>query len=113
VEIVLFDVELFYPFELGIYAALCLAGSWIPWRRRLRAMVLGLPLLVGIEILSLVLALRVLRAGTEGPAAAQRLADAALFFARGSRLFPSSSEGQRPGIGRAALSGFHSLVLLP
>lgn len=54
------DVEIFYPFDLGIYAALCLASTWAAWKRRGRAIAVGLPVLAVIEVLSLVIAIRVL-----------------------------------------------------
>jgi hypothetical protein len=62
------DVEIFYPFDLGIFVALCLASLWAPWKRRGRAIGVGLPALVGVELLSLVVAIRVLL-GVMQPAA--------------------------------------------
>ena len=68
------DLELFYPFDLGVYAALCMASSWVPRGRRLRALALGTPLLVLVEILALVVAFRLLMVPTD-PDAAERTAD--------------------------------------
>lgn len=80
-EIEFVDVEIFYPFDLGIFVALCLASGWAAWRARLRAVGIGLPILMAIELISLVIAIKVLYAAmasghTEGAAAeeANRLA---------------------------------------
>jgi hypothetical protein len=42
-EIEFQQLELFYPFDLGIYVALCLASTWAPLKRRGRALGIGLP----------------------------------------------------------------------
>jgi hypothetical protein len=52
------DLELFYPIDLGIYAALCLASTWAVTRRRLTVIAIGLPVLVVVELLSLVWAMK-------------------------------------------------------
>src|SRR5207249_10242035 len=44
IEIV--DLQLYYPFDLGIYLALCLASTWVRWGRRWRAVAAGLPVLI-------------------------------------------------------------------
>lgn len=54
------DIELFYPFDLGVYVALCLASGWASWRQRLTALATGLPVLMLIELLSLAAALKIL-----------------------------------------------------
>jgi len=73
-EIEVVDLELFYPFDLGIFAALCLASTWVPVRNRLRTVAIGLPLLVVAELLSLVVVFKVLMGGGEA-GQATRLAD--------------------------------------
>jgi hypothetical protein len=80
-EIEFEEVELFYPFDLGIYGALCLASSWASWRRRGRALALGLPILIVVEILSVTLALRILLAAAASPDAAGAAGDAAFRMA--------------------------------
>lgn len=57
-EIEFTELELFYPFDLGIYVALCLASIWAPWRRRLWAVGIGLAVLVILELLSLTVAMK-------------------------------------------------------
>ena len=61
------DMELYFPFDLGVYAALCLASAWLPWRRRVLLAAIGVPVLVVLEIAALVIAFKVLMA-TGGPA---------------------------------------------
>lgn len=61
-EIEMVDLELFYPYELGIFAALCLASSWTRWRRRMTAIAVGLPILAILELISLVVVMKVLLA---------------------------------------------------
>jgi hypothetical protein len=54
------DLELFYPFDVGVFVGLCLASSWTTPRRRIRAAAIGIPLLVAAEVLTVVVAFRVL-----------------------------------------------------
>lgn len=52
------ELELFFPHDLAVFAALCAASMWASWRERGRALVFGLPVLVAAEILALVLAMK-------------------------------------------------------
>ena len=78
-ELEMTDLQLFYPVDLGVFVALCLASGWATWARRRRALLIGAPILVLAEIAALALALSVLlRAGPGGDAAqasATRLVD--------------------------------------
>jgi len=56
-ELEMVDLELFYPMDLGVFAALCLASGWTPWPRRLKAMLIGAPFMVIAEIAALSLAM--------------------------------------------------------
>lgn len=76
------DVEIFYPFDLGIFVALCLASAWAGWRARLRAAGVGVAFLIGIELLSLVLAIRVLL-GAMAPGTSEARGDEAFRLATG------------------------------
>ena len=76
------DLELFYPIDVAVFLALCLASAWAPWGARARAVALGVPALVLAELVTLSLTLVALLA-TNGPDAgaaargdAQRLGDA-------------------------------------
>jgi hypothetical protein len=53
------DVALAAPFDLAVFAALCLASVHISWRRRRRALVLGIPLLIAGEVASAILVMAV------------------------------------------------------
>ncbi len=78
-EIQWVDVQLYYPMDLGIYAALCLASAPASWRRRFVAIAVGVPLLVATEIVSVVAGMRILMASSSARGAspeAQRLATA-------------------------------------
>jgi len=44
------EVALAAPFDLAVYAALCLASVHTSWRRRRRALGLGLPILIAGEV---------------------------------------------------------------
>jgi len=68
IEIV--DLQLYYPFDLGIYLALCLASTWVRWGRRWRAVAAGLPVLILVEIGSLAVALAAMMRGAAGSAQA-------------------------------------------
>lgn len=48
------DVQVMAPFDLSIFAAMCLASVSAPWRARRRAIAIGLPALVGLEVLTVV-----------------------------------------------------------
>jgi hypothetical protein len=73
------DLELFFPYDLGVFVALCFASAWVGWKARLRATGLGLLALVAVEILTLVVAMRILLATAQQPpesaADAARLVD--------------------------------------
>jgi len=68
------DLELFFPYDLGVFVALCFASAWVGWKARLRATGLGLIALVAVEIVTLVVAMRILLATAHQP---QSAADAA------------------------------------
>jgi hypothetical protein len=68
------DMELFFPFDVGVYLALCLASTWAAWPRRARAMVIGVPVLVVLEIATVAISLRVML-GASDPDAAARTVD--------------------------------------
>ncbi len=70
-EIEIVDLELFYPFDLGVFAALCIASDWATRGRRLKAIAIGLPLLAIVEVLSLVVAFRVMMAPGDAEAASR------------------------------------------
>lgn len=76
------DIEIFYPFDLGVFVALCLASGWTPWRARFSALGLGLALLILIELVSLVLAIRILL-GAMAPGASEATGEEALRLATG------------------------------
>jgi hypothetical protein len=74
------ELELFYPFDVVVFAALCLASGWTGWTRRLRALALGLPCVVVAEVLALAYAFAAVlaasrRGDAEALAGATRLAD--------------------------------------
>lgn len=68
----LVDLDVFYPFDLAVYAGLCFASAWAAWRARVRALAIGIPVLVVVEVAALVFSFRVLL-GARDPAAAERL----------------------------------------
>ncbi len=83
-EIEFVDLELFYPMDLAAFVALCLASSWEPWPRRVRALLIGAPLMVLAELIALSAAMGAIlaaggAAGAGGDAyqqdSAMRLAD--------------------------------------
>lgn len=48
---VLFDVvQVMAPLDLAIFTAMCFATTAAPWRARRRALAIGLPALVGLEV---------------------------------------------------------------
>ena len=62
-------IEVLAPSDLALFAALCLAGGKAPRRDRLRALTLGLPLLVVMDVLSVVLGVGFLMVqSVQGPA---------------------------------------------
>lgn len=79
------EIQTYFPFDLSIYVALCLASSWATWRARGRALAFGLPALVGIEIVTLAAAVRMLIGAGHGQ--------------------PPSDETQRLAIGLIRLTG--------
>jgi hypothetical protein len=70
-EVEIAEVQLQAPFDLGIYAAMCLAGYRMPWRDRLRGLAAGLPLLLVLEVA--VVSLSVALMATAPAAAAARV----------------------------------------
>jgi hypothetical protein len=48
------EVQVMAPFDLGIFAAMCLASLGAPWAARRRALLVGLPALATIEVLTVV-----------------------------------------------------------
>ena len=53
------DVQMMAPFDLAIFAAMCLASLAAPWAARRRALAIGLPALAAIEVLTVVLGIGV------------------------------------------------------
>jgi hypothetical protein len=53
------DIEVMAPFDLGIFAAMCLASLTAPWLARRRALLVGVPILVALEVLTVVLGIAV------------------------------------------------------
>jgi len=51
------EVQLMAPFDLAIFAAMCLASVASPWPARRRALAIGLPALLGIELLTVLAAI--------------------------------------------------------
>jgi len=81
-EVEIVDLELYYPMDLAVFAALCLASGWEPWPRRGRALLLGAPLMVLAELGVLAVAMTaIMAAGAAGEDAARR--DSALRLADG------------------------------
>ena len=70
------DVQVMAPFDLAIFAAMCLSSLSAPWPARRRALLIGIPALAGIEVLTVVAAIAVSMAwpeGSSGLAASLRL----------------------------------------
>ena len=44
------EVQVMSPFDIGLFAALCLASSAATWRERRRAILVGIPILVAVEV---------------------------------------------------------------
>lgn len=49
---------MFYPFDVGLYVALCLASTWVPFARRLRVIAIGFPVIVVLELLCVAIMMR-------------------------------------------------------
>jgi hypothetical protein len=60
------DVQVMAPFDLAIFAAMCLASLAAPRAARIRALAIGLPALVGIEVLTVVAGIAVSLLWPEG-----------------------------------------------
>lgn len=82
-EIEFTDVEIFYPFDLGVFVALCLASGWATWRARLRGIGIGLPVMIGLELISLVVAIRVIYSAMVGGHSSDASGEAAYRLATG------------------------------
>ena len=54
------DIEIFFPYDLSVFVALCLASTWVSWRARLKALALGSAVLVGVELLTLIVVVKVM-----------------------------------------------------
>jgi len=63
------DLQTFFPFDLSIFVALCLASTWVSWRARLRTLGVGLAALIVLEWLTLVVVIKVMLAGSGQPEA--------------------------------------------
>ena len=77
------EVQLMAPFDLGIYVAMCLASRRAPPLVRRRALEWGIPLMVLLELLTIVLAILVYFALAKQPAgegAAMRVAENLIEF---------------------------------
>lgn len=68
----LVDLDVFYPFDLAVYVGLCLASAWAAWPARARAIAIGLPVLVVVEVAALFTSFRILMDARD-PVAAERL----------------------------------------
>jgi hypothetical protein len=44
------ETDLKAPFEIGVFVAMCLASTGVPSRQRLRAVAIGVPALVAMEV---------------------------------------------------------------
>jgi hypothetical protein len=49
-------LEVFVPFEIGVFVSMCLASRRAPAGRRIRAIALGVPLLAALEVVLMVAA---------------------------------------------------------
>jgi len=82
-EIEILDLQIYYPFDIGIYVALCLASTWVARERRLKAVAVGVPLLALVELFSLVVAMKAINAVMMNPHALASAAEEAERFATG------------------------------
>jgi hypothetical protein len=42
------------PYDIGLFIALCLASTGASWRQRIRAILIGAPVMTGLEVLTVV-----------------------------------------------------------
>ena len=72
IDVEMSQLQIMAPFDLGIYLAMCLAGTRAPAIVRRRALEWGLPLLVALEVLTVVVAIAVYFAlhGSQDPSSA-------------------------------------------
>lgn len=69
IDVEMTEVQVMAPFDLGIYLAMCLAGTRAPALARRRAIEWGAPLIVALEIATVVAAVAIFHAldGAETP----------------------------------------------
>ncbi len=60
-------LELFFPFDVSVYAALCLSSTWASRSERLRALGIGTAAIVGVEIATLVVVMRIMLSASGAP----------------------------------------------
>ena len=65
------EVALVAPFDLAVYAALCVASVHVPWRRRRRALLIGIPALIAGEVGAAMIVIAVFMLTYRDPAALQ------------------------------------------
>lgn len=63
------QLESFFPYDISVFVALCLASSWASWSARLRALGAGTLVLVGVELLTLIGVIQVMLAAQGQPPA--------------------------------------------
>ena len=66
-EIEWLELDIFFPYDMSIFLALCLASNWVGWRARIRSAAIGLPVLFALELVTLVAAMKVLLASMGQP----------------------------------------------
>lgn len=59
-------LEVFAPFDIGLFASMCLASRRAPLRRRVRALVLGIPLVAAMEVVVIVGATFIILSNQQG-----------------------------------------------
>jgi hypothetical protein len=69
-ELEMLELELFYPMDLAVFVALCLASGWATWRSRARALLVGTPIMIAAEFAALAVALATLLAASDPTGAA-------------------------------------------
>jgi hypothetical protein len=68
-QLVLEKIDVLAPSDLALFGALCLASRRAPWRARLRALAIGIPSLMAMDVLSVFLGVSFLMSqGEHGPA---------------------------------------------
>jgi hypothetical protein len=82
-EIEFTDLQVYYPLDIGVFVALCLASTWAPRERRLKSIAIGVAVLVGIELLSLVIAMKAMLGVMMRPGATEAAAEEVQRFAVG------------------------------